>query len=50
MMNFIMLMVAIYVALVGASLTIMVVGVSNWYANKCKKLTHKFMDDFDNEL
>lgn len=50
MMNFIMLVVAIYVALVGASITVMMLALSKWYINKCKNMTKQMIDEFDEEM
>ena len=50
MMNFIMLAIAIYVALVGASLTAAVLVTSNWYIKRCKETTKKLMEDTNDEF
>ena len=50
MMNFILLVIAVYLALVGASLTIMVLAMSNWYIKKTKKMTKKLMDEFTDDF
>lgn len=47
MMNFIMLIVAIYLGLVAASLTIIVVATSKWYINRCRKLTEEIAKDYN---
>ena len=49
MMNFIMLALAIYVALVGASITIMMVGLSGWFVDKCNDMIKRIMDMYDEE-
>lgn len=51
MLNFILLMVVIYVALVGASLTMVMLVCSKWYVNKVadmsKEITKSFFDEED---
>ena len=49
MMNFILMMFAIYVALVGASVTIMMLAMSEWYINKTKRMTKDLMNEFEDE-
>lgn len=49
MMDFVLLMVAIYIALVGASLTMLVLVCSKWYVNKIKKMTKDMIADMDLE-
>ena len=49
MMDFVLLMVAIYIALVGASLTMLVLVCSKWYVNKIKKMTKDMIEDMDLE-
>lgn len=46
MMDFVMLTIAIYVALVAATITVLMIGVSTWYTNKVKKMTKNYMKDF----
>lgn len=50
MMNFIMFAIAIYVALVGASLTLVVLATSKWYIKRCKEMTKKLMEDTNDEF
>ena len=47
MMNFIMLIIAIYLGLVAASLTVIVIATSKWYINRCKKLTEEIVKDYE---
>lgn len=49
MMDFVLLMVAIYIALVGASLTMLVLVCSKWYVSKIKKMTKDMIEDMDLE-
>lgn len=49
MMDFVLLMVAIYIALVGVSLTMLVLVCSKWYVNKIKKMTKDMIEDMDLE-
>ena len=49
MMDFVLLMVAIYIALVGASLTMLVLVCSKWHVNKIKKMTKDMIEDMDLE-
>lgn len=49
MMNFILMTFAIYVALVGASVTIMMLAMSKWYINKTKRMTKDLMNEFEDE-
>lgn len=45
MLTFIYLALAIYLALVAAAVTIVIVATSGWYAKKCKKMTESIIDD-----
>lgn len=47
MLNALLLIVCIYVALVAASLTIMIVACSNWYVKKCTKLMENMFNVFE---
>ena len=51
MMNFILLTIGIYVALVGASVTIIMLVMSKWYIDKTKKMTKEMLkDDFTDNV
>lgn len=47
MLNALLLIVCIYVALVGASLTIMIIACSKWYTDKTTKMTKNMFSMFD---
>ena len=47
MMDFVLLAIAFYIALVGASLTVLVLCCSKWYVNKVKKMTKDMMENMD---
>ena len=49
MLNFIGIMVAIYLALVGAAVTILMVCASGWYIKKANKIAMKSMEEFCRE-
>ena len=49
MLNFIAIMAAIYLALVGAAVTIIMVCASNWYVKKATKIATKSMEEFCKE-
>ena len=50
MINFIMLVLAIYLALVGAALTLVVLATSKWYIKRCKEMTKKLIEDTNDEF
>jgi hypothetical protein len=47
MLDFVLLVVAIYLALVGASVTILAVAFSGWYRKKCMQMTKDVMGEFE---
>lgn len=47
MLNALLLIVCVYVALVGASLTVMIVACSKWYVNKTTKMTRNIINTFE---
>ena len=49
MLNVLLLIVCIYVALVGASLTIMIVACSKWYMDKTTNMTKNMFSMFDDD-
>lgn len=49
MLNALVLIVCIYVAIVAASVTIMIVACSGWYVNKCTKMTKNMFDVFEED-
>lgn len=49
-MSFITLAFAIYLAIIAASGTILVVATSGWYVKRCKKMVEKMMEtEFDED-
>lgn len=49
MLNALMLVICIYVALIAAAVTLMVIACSGWYVNKCTKMTEKMIKKFEED-
>ena len=47
MLNVILFVIGIYLALVGAGVTVMFIASSNWYLNRCTKITKGIVDNMD---
>ena len=50
MMNFIMLVAAIYLGLIAASITLVLLMASGWYVKLCAKMTKKVMENTFNDF
>lgn len=49
MLNFIVIMLAVYIALVAAALTILMVCASKWYIKKANKIAMRTIESFCDE-
>lgn len=49
MLNALLLILCIYVAIIAAAVTLMVVACSGWYIDKCMKMTGKIINKFEDD-
>lgn len=49
MLNALVLILCIYVAIIAGAVTLMIIACSGWYVKKCKKMTSKMIEDFEED-
>lgn len=49
MLNALVLILCIYVVTIASAVTLMIIACSGWYVKKCKKMTSKMIENFEED-